>query len=73
MITYFRMKIMQWKVKVMLYGTILGILENQEDVIELIKKMYVSLKDTSADNFREEFITKLAEVIHEQNEENETE
>lgn len=67
MFTYFKMKLMQWKVKAMFYGMILGIVENQEDIIELIRKMYVSLKDTSIENFKDEFITKLAEFIHEQN------
>lgn len=67
MFTYFKMKIMEWKIKTIFYGMILGIVDNQKDIIELIQKMYVSLKDIPMNDFREEFMTKLAEVIHEEN------
>lgn len=69
MFTYFKMKRNQWKVKAMFYGTIIGIVDNQKDIIELIKKTYVSLKDTPLEDLKDEIIMKLAEIIHQENSE----
>lgn len=67
MINFIRMKRAEWKVKAMVYGTIATILDNQKEVIELLQKMYIALKDVSADDLQKEFISKLAEIIHEEN------
>lgn len=70
MITYFRMKRNEWKVKAMLYGTIAHIMDNQDeikDMINLVKKLYEELKDISAEDLQKEFIGKLAEIIHNEN------
>lgn len=61
------MKRAEWKVKAMIYGTITTLLDNQKEVIELLQKMYIALKDVSADDLQKEFISKLAEIIHEEN------
>ena len=53
MITYFRMKRNEWKVKAMLYGTIAQIMDNQDeikDMINLVKKLYEELKDIPAED-----------------------
>lgn len=67
MINYFRMKKAEWKIKAMFYGTIAALIDNQKDVLELLKKMYVALKDVPAEELQKEFISKLAEIIHNEN------
>ena len=70
MITYFRMKRNEWKVKAMLYGTIAQIIDNQDeikDMINLVKRLYEDLKDVSTEDLQKEFIGKLAEIIHNEN------
>lgn len=67
MINFIRMKRAEWKVKAMVYGTIAALLDNQKEIAELLQKMYVALKDVSADDLQKEFISKLAEIIHEEN------
>ena len=71
MITYFiRMKRNEWKVKAMLYGTIAQIMDNQDeikDMINLVKKLYEELKDVPTEDLQKEFIGKLAEIIHSEN------
>ena len=74
MITYFRMKRNEWKVKAILYGTIAQIMDNQDeikDMINLVKKLYEELKGIPTEDLHKEFIGKLAEIIHkEQSEDN---
>lgn len=67
MFTYWKMEKNERKVKAMLYGTIAALIDNQKDVLELLQKMYIALKDVPAEKLREEFTNKLAEIIHEQN------
>ena len=67
MITLFRMKRNEWKVKAILYGTIAQIIDNQDeikDMINLVKKLYEELKDVPIEDLQKEFISKLAEIIH---------
>lgn len=67
MIRYFMMKRNEWKVKAMFYATIASIMDEKKDVIGLVQKLYVDLKDVPVDELRKEFIHSLAEIIHEQN------
>ena len=70
MITYFRMKRNEWKVKAMLYGTIAQIMDNQDeikDMINLVKRLYEELKDVSTEDLQKEFVSALAEIIHNEN------
>ena len=67
MITYFRMKRNEWKVKAMLYGTIAQIMDNQDeikDMLALVKRLYEELKDVPTEDLQKEFVSKLAEIIH---------
>lgn len=66
MITYFKMKYAEWKVKAMFYSTIAGIIDNHKDIIELIQNIYDSLKDVPADELRSELISKVADFAHSQ-------
>ena len=67
MINYFRMKKAEWKVKAMIYGTIATIIDNQTEVLDMMKKLYIALKDVPVEELQQEFISKLAEIIHEEN------
>lgn len=61
------MKHAEWKIKAMFYGTIATLIDNQKEIVELLQKMYIALKDVPADDLQKEFISKLAEIIHEDN------
>lgn len=67
MITYFRMKKNEWKIKSILYSSIVAFMNNQKEILELIHKLYTVLKDVPAEDLQKEFISKLAEIIHEEN------
>ncbi len=64
MITYFKMKKNEWKVKGIFYEMIVTIINNQKEVIEFVQKLYDGLKDVSAENMQKELINKLAELVH---------
>ena len=68
MFTYFiKMKKNEWKVKEMLYGTIAQIMDNQDeikDMLDLVKRLYEELKDVPTEDLQKEFISTLAEIIH---------
>lgn len=70
MVTYFKMKRNEWKVKARFYGTIIQIMDNQDeikDIVNLAKKLYEELKDVPTEDLQKEFISKLAKIIHEEN------
>ena len=68
MFTYFiKMKFNEWKVKTMFYGTIIQIMDNQDeikDMLDLVKRLYGELKDVPTEDLQKEFVSKLAEIIH---------
>lgn len=64
---YFRMLKSKWKIKATLYGTIANVIDNHKDILELAQNLFVSLKDIPADQLHDEFISKLAEIIHNEN------
>ena len=67
MFTYFKMKKNEWTVKKMFYGTIVQLMDNQDEIkgmINLVKKLQEELKDIPAEDLQKEFIGKLAEIIH---------
>ena len=68
MFTYFiKMKKNEWKVKAMFYGTIIQIMDNQgeiKDMLDLVKRLYEELKDVPTEDLQKEFISALAEIIH---------
>ena len=71
MFTYFiKMKKNELKVKAMLYGTIIQIMDNQDeikDILDLVKRLYEELKDVPTDDLQKEFVSALAEIIHSEN------
>jgi len=67
MITYFRMKKNEWKVKSAIYGMIASVMDNQKEIIEFVQKLYDGLKDVSAEDMQQELISKIAELVHQDN------
>ena len=67
MFTYFEYKKNEWKVKAMFYGTIIQIMDNQDeikDILDLVKRLYEELKDVPTEDLQKEFVSSLAEIIH---------
>ena len=68
MFTYFiKMKKNEWKVKAMLYGTVAQIMDNQDeikDMLDLVKRLYEELKNVPTEDLQKEFVSALAEIIH---------
>lgn len=67
MITYFRMKKAEWKIKATFFGVIAGIIDNQKEILNLFQKMFVALKDVPAEDLQKELVAKLAEIVHAEN------
>ena len=70
MFTYFKMKRNEWKVKKMFYGAIVQLMDNQDeikDMINLVKRLYEELKDVPTEDLQKEFVSALAEIIHNEN------
>ena len=66
MFTYFKMKKAEWKVKLALYGTIAGIIDNQKYIITMIQTLFTELKDVPTEQLKGEFVNKIAEIVHAQ-------
>ena len=67
---YITYKRNEWKVKAMLYGTIAQIMDNQDeikDMINLVKRLYEELKDVPTEDLQKEFVSALADIIHNEN------
>lgn len=67
MFTYLKMKKNEWRVKAMFYGTIAALIDNQKELLSMLQKLYVALKDVPAEDLQKEFINNLAQIIHEEN------
>ena len=51
----------------MLYGTIAQIMDNQDevkDMLDLVKRLYEDLKNVPTEDLQKEFVSALAEIIH---------
>ena len=55
MITYLKMKHAEWKVKKIFFETILTVIDNQKDILELMQKMYIALKDVPMADLQKDF------------------
>ena len=67
MFAYIKYKRNEWKVKAMLYGTIAQIMDNQDeikDMLDLVNRLYDELKDVPTEDLQKEFVSALAEIIH---------
>lgn len=61
---FIEMKREEWKMKWKFYKAINSAIENYKDVYIMSKKMFDALNDVPVDKLREEFISKLVEIIH---------
>lgn len=52
--------------KASLYGAIAAFINERQEITDLIKKMYISLKDVSADELGNELIDRITDLAHEQ-------
>jgi metal-responsive CopG/Arc/MetJ family transcriptional regulator len=64
---YIRAKKAEWKIKATVYGTIAAIIDNQKELLSMIQKLYMALKDIPTEELEKEFISKLAEIVHKGN------
>ena len=67
MITYIKYKFNEWKVKKIFYGAIVQLMDNQDeikDMLDLVKRLYEELKNVHTEDLQKEFVSKLAEIIH---------
>ena len=64
---YIKMKKNEWRIKATVYGVIAALIDNQNELLSMLQKLYVALKDVPADELQKEFVSKLAEIIHNEN------
>ena len=69
MIKYFKMKKKEIELKLELYSSIESFMEEKDDIIETIKKVYLSLKDVPVEEMYNKLILELANIIHGDNDE----
>lgn len=62
---YIRMKKNEWKVKAQFYTAVSEFIDNHEEIIEFLKKLYESLKDVGSDEFNDVLINKIIEFSNE--------
>lgn len=72
-IKWFKNKVFEIEMKHAFYSTIEEFAKEQENIIKLVKNLYVSLKDVPADKLQKEFISALAEIVHETNQKDKAE
>ncbi len=65
--SWIHMKKNEWRVKEAFYGIIASIMDNQKEIVEVSKKLFVSLKDVPVEKIQEDLIEKIAEFVHEEN------
>lgn len=66
MITLIKMKLKEWKIKLALYTVIEKVITEQKDIITLLSNLFTVLKDVPLNELKDEFLGKLAEIIHDQ-------
>lgn len=67
MITYLKMKHAEHKIKLAFFSSILGIMKNQNDILEFCKKIYDVTKDVPNDEFQNAIVSAIASLVHEEN------
>ncbi len=67
MITYFKMKRNEWKVKAVIYKAAADFIKDHKAVLELAQNLYTALKDVPTEDLRNQFVNKLAEMFQNEN------
>lgn len=66
MITYFRMKMAEWRVKGLFYGTIASFIDDKSGRLQTLLNLIDSVKGLTGEELRTEFISGLAGIIHDE-------
>lgn len=66
MITYFRMKMAEWRVKGLFYGTITSFIDDKSGRLQTLLNLIDSVKGLTGEELRTEFISGLAGIIHDE-------
>lgn len=64
MIKYFKMKKMEHNLKLKIYEATNSLLKEKKDIIELISKIYIALKDTNTEELQNKLINEIANLSH---------
>lgn len=70
MFTYLKMKKYEYALKLKFYMMIVKFMNNQTEIksfLEFVQKLYSALKDVPPEELQKEFISNLAEIVHETN------
>lgn len=68
MITYWKMKMAEWRVKGLFYGMIASFVDNKSGRLQTILNLIDSVKGLTGEELRTEFISGLAGIIHDETE-----
>lgn len=63
---WFAMKKKEISLKITLYTVIEKLITEQKDITALLSDLYAALKDVPFNELKDEFLGKLAEIIHNQ-------
>ena len=66
LIEYFRMKRNEFKLKNTIYSAVNIFFAEKKDMVDLIHKLYIALKDTPAEELKDEIVKNVGSMIYEQ-------
>ena len=66
MITYWKMKMAEWRVKGLFYGTIASFVDDKSGRLQTILNLIDSVKGLTGEELRTEFMAGLAGIIHDE-------
>lgn len=69
MIRYIKMKRNERKIKAYLYELAASFIDQQQELLTFIQKLYASLKDVPVDELRSELMLNIAAIAHAANKE----
>lgn len=67
MISYIKMKTKEYELKYIFYSSIISIIKEQKNIVDIMQKLYIALKDVPIETLRDELTSKIAELIHAEN------
>lgn len=73
MLTYFKMKMCEWKIKLAFYSSVKELLDNKDAIVSTVKNIYDSVKDLTGDELQAAFIDSVSRAIVDMNSEDKKE
>lgn len=67
MIKYLKVKKMEIEFKYALYSSVRSIIKEQAQLLALMQRLYAALQDVPEEELKNEFVSKMAEIVHEAN------